>query len=183
MSQQLENFFGPVLVGMRGSGKSTIAPIVANVLKMEFVDADLEIEAKAKMSIAEIFESKGEEHFRTLEQEILEELLNQTGKVIAAGGGAVLHDSIRKTLCQRPTFWLMASVDILASRIKQTDRPSLTGKPIDQELETILEQRKKLYSQVAGWQIDTTDESPASLAQSIAGHWKAWVDRNKEGYP
>ncbi|HYE99476.1 MAG TPA: shikimate kinase [Planctomycetota bacterium] len=79
-----------ILIGFRGSGKTTVGRALAERLKREFIDCDEYIERRTQLSIAEIFSRHGESHFRTLESEALAELSALDGKVIATGGGAVL---------------------------------------------------------------------------------------------
>src|SRR5437667_9810694 len=79
-----------ILIGFRGSGKSTVGKVLAERLGLEFIDCDARIEAQAGVTIREIFEKHGETHFRTLESQTLTELAKLDGKVIATGGGAAL---------------------------------------------------------------------------------------------
>jgi shikimate kinase len=125
----LRDGFGPVLVGMRGSGKSSVAPLLAERLQMKAIDADAELELRAGRSIPTIFAEDGEPEFRRIERTLLlDDLLRRNDTVIATGGGAVLDSEVRERLRQRLTVWLHAPVDVLARRIGGSDRPSLTGK-------------------------------------------------------
>ena len=157
----------PVLVGMRGSGKSAVGARVAELLGLELVDADAELESRAGTSIAEIFESQGEQGFRRLEEELLLEVLRKTHVVIATGGGAVLHESVRPLLRARLTFWLDGPLRLLASRIASSDRPSLTGRSIVEELDEVYRARRALYEEVSKARIDTEDLTVDEVARRV----------------
>lgn len=135
LSLQMENI---VLVGMPGSGKSTIGRLLAHALNRTFVDADAEIVKKANMSIPQIFEKYGEEHFRQLETEVLTQLGKASGTVIATGGGCVTQSRNYPLLHQNGRIlWLQRSLYLLP-----TD-----GRPLS-EINTVFdlyEQRKDLY--------------------------------------
>ena len=114
---------GPVLVGLRGCGKSSVAPLLASRLEMTAVDADAELEKQQGRTIAEIFAADGEPYFRSLEQKLLLELVERPQIVLATGGGAVLHPDFRGTLVGRFTVWLHAPLALLAQRIKGSSLP------------------------------------------------------------
>ncbi|HQN27844.1 MAG TPA: shikimate kinase, partial [Mesotoga sp.] len=94
------------LVGMMGSGKSTIGKILSSVLDLEFVDMDSEIEARSGKTVEKIFESEGEEVFRKLESNLLKELVRKDGIVVSTGGGIVLDSGNRRTLKEENTLYL-----------------------------------------------------------------------------
>lgn len=143
-----------VLVGLMGSGKSTVGKRVAALLGRTFVDADQALEEIADRTIAEIFETDGEEAFRAMEADVLEELLeHHEPTVIASGGGVVLRDDSRQRLrrAEVTTVWLDATPAFLASRVKpKPHRPLLST---DADAETVLarlhEERSGLYAEVA----------------------------------
>src|SRR5512144_1080339 len=98
------------LIGTRGTGKSTIAPLLAARLGWEWIDADIELERRAGKSIREIFATEGEPAFRTLERQTLVDLLKRDRLVIAAGGGAILNpDTRRDVQSAGPVVWLQAT--------------------------------------------------------------------------
>ena len=162
---------GPALVGLRGSGKTTLAPLVARQLGLEWVDADLELERRAGRRISEILRDAGEPELRRLEAETLDELLTRPLTVVATGGGAVLHDRARGLLRRRFTVWLQAPVSVLVRRIAGSDRPSLMHRPPEEEMLALAAEREKLYLQVASMRLDTEHQSPDSLAREIAAAW------------
>lgn len=161
------------LIGYRGSGKSCVAGLLAEQLKWEWIDADVELERRESRSIAEIFNTDGESHFRQLEQTLLQELLNRSELVLAAGGGAILSPNTRQLMKQAgPVIWLQASASTLAERIGKdtksaTQRPSLTGKSIEQEIEEVLSERTPLYTETASLTIDTESNTPEEIVAQI----------------
>src|SRR5579871_4555315 len=117
-----------VLVGMMGSGKSSIGRRLAGRLAIPFVDADAEIEARAGgMTIAEIFEQHGEPYFRAGEARVIANLLDQGPQVLATGGGAFMNPDTRAAIGQKGvSVWAKAELEVLMKRIKRRgDRPLL----------------------------------------------------------
>ena len=103
------------LIGYRGVGKSTVAPLLAKHLKWTCVDSDVEVEQQTKRSIAEIFSSDGEAEFRRMERKVVQELLEREDLVLSAGGGAILNADTRRDLKQSgPVVWLQASLDTVS---------------------------------------------------------------------
>ena len=116
-----------VLVGMMGAGKSTIGRRLAARLRLPFLDADIEIEAAAGMSIPDIFETHGEPHFRDGEARVIARLLDGGPAVIATGGGAFMREETRNRIREKAvSIWLKADVDVIMKRVKRrADRPLL----------------------------------------------------------
>lgn len=143
-----------VLVGYRGCGKTTIGTALATALGWPFVDADRILERRAGRPIGRIFADDGEGAFRDREEAVLGDLLATPAPwVLATGGGAVLREANRKALVASPAavVYLHAAPAVLAARLAADagDRPSLTGKPVDQEVEEVLAVRDPLYRAVA----------------------------------
>lgn len=142
-----------VLVGLMGSGKTTVGRRVADRLARDFVDADDALEVVADRTIAEIFASDGEAAFRALEAEVLEDLLeHHDATVIAAGGGVVLSPESRERL-RRPevtVVWLDADPAFVASRVSaKPNRPLLDGADPRELLTRLHRERAPLYAEVA----------------------------------
>src|SRR6266436_1831610 len=116
-----------VLVGMMGSGKSSIGRRVALRLGIPFVDADAEIEKAAGMSISDIFAIRGEAEFRTGETRVIARLLESGPQVLATGGGAFMNPDTRAAIGAKGiSVWLKAEFEVLMRRIKRRqDRPML----------------------------------------------------------
>ncbi len=168
-----------VLVGMMGSGKSTVGKRVAARLDRPFVDADHELEAQLGRSIAEVFATEGEPWFREEEARQLARLLSEPDpQVVAAGGGVVLRPENRERL-QRDdvtVVWLRAEPAFLASRAEaKAHRPLLAqgASPLD-VFERMDAERRDLYAQVADLTIDVRPfhaeeaKPKAAMADAIA---------------
>lgn len=119
-----------VLVGLMGVGKTTIGRRLAKRLALPFVDADAEIERAADLSIAEIFERFGEEHFRDGERRVIARLIDGRPKVVATGGGAFMNEATRALILRDAiAIWLDSDIDTLAARVsRRNDRPLLKGR-------------------------------------------------------
>src|SRR5450432_568792 len=116
-----------VLVGMMGVGKSTIGRRLSSRLRLPFVDADMEIEAAAGMSIPDIFETHGEPHFRDGEARVIARLIDNGPGVLATGGGAFMREETRNRIHDKAvSIWLKADADTIMRRVKRrADRPLL----------------------------------------------------------
>jgi shikimate kinase len=137
-----------VLVGMMGSGKSSIGRRVAQRLGIPFVDADLEIEKAAGMSIPDIFSMRGEAEFRSGEARVIVRLLEGGPQVLSTGGGAFMNADTRAAIAAKGiSIWLKADFDVLMKRIRRRhDRPLLkTGDPAA-TLRTLLQERDPTYA-------------------------------------
>lgn len=161
------------LIGFMASGKSTIGLELAKTLNFEFIDLDTYIEQKSDNTIKQIFEQKGEERFRILENEALREVASIEGNmVIAAGGGtSCFYNSIDFMNKTGLTIYLKTEVAELVARLieSKTDRPLLWGKT-QQELTDyilrVLNERKKYYEK-AKITIDSSTVNISQLAQTI----------------
>ena len=137
------------LIGLMGSGKSTLGRRLARRIGLPFVDADDEIEAGAGLSIAEIFERHGEAHFRDGERRLLARLIEGPPRVIATGGGAFMNEETRALILERCTvIWLNAEVEVLAERVgRRSHRPLLKDKDARTLLHDLAEARNPIYAQ------------------------------------
>jgi len=136
-----------IFLGMMGSGKSSIGSLVSKKLKLPFIDIDNLIEESLRMSITEIFENKGEDYFRKLEEKITLKSLKNKKNVIALGGGGFINDNIRKeVLSNHISFWLDWDESILLQRIRNSKKRPLVFKSTDKEIEEIIKKRIKVYS-------------------------------------
>ena len=118
------------LVGLMGSGKTTVGRRLATQLGLPFKDADAEIETAAGRSVSDIFSELGEPEFRAGEHRVIARLVADGAAVIATGGGAFMHEGTRELLMQRAiVVWLKTDLEILARRVARRDtRPLLRGK-------------------------------------------------------
>jgi len=159
-----------VLVGYRGTGKSTVGRLLASRLGRELVSTDAEIIKRAQRSIPEIVAQKGWEHFRDLESDICREFAGRDQLVIDTGGGAILRVQNVEALKKNGTvFWLTASVETIAKRIgSNNQRPSLTGtKSFVDEIQDVLRERTPKYQAAADHSIVTDNRSVNQLVETI----------------
>lgn len=162
------------LLGVRGAGKSTIGPRLAERLAVEFLELDRLVESEAGMSLGEVFATHGEEYFHRLEVSALRRLLaGGRGAVLATGGGIVESREARELLERKAiTVWLRASTEAHWRRVvKQGDARPMAGRPAAKaELRRLLARREPLYSG-ARYRVDTTrlgiDGSVRFLAERL----------------
>ena len=156
-----------VLIGMMGSGKSTIGRILATKTKLKFLDTDKIIENETNLKIAEIFKNKGENFFRSIEEKISVKTLKASRNIIALGGGSFINDRIRDELkIQSISIWLKWSSNILIKRIyKNKSRPIANKLKID-ELEDLIEKRSKIYAK-ADYKINCDKLNKNQIVQKI----------------
>ncbi|MXO90057.1 shikimate kinase [Pontixanthobacter aquaemixtae] len=138
-----------VLVGLMGTGKSTVGRRLAVMLGKEFADADEEIEDAAQLSIGEIFEQYGEAYFRDGERRVIARMMEEQTGVIATGGGAFVNDQTRKLILDTAiAVWIDCEIDILVERTGRRDtRPLLRDGDPHEILSRLHEERKPFYSQ------------------------------------
>jgi len=163
-----------VLIGYRGTGKSTVATLVGKHLGWQTLSTDAEIMRRAQLSIPDIVKQFGWDHFRTLETEVCHSLANSDHLVIDTGGGVIIKQENVQVLKQNAkVFWLTASIATISRRIGgDTQRPSLTeGNTFIQEIEEVLEQRTPLYQAAADFVINTDDRSTQAIALEILAHF------------
>ena len=156
LSKQMQNL---ILIGMPGSGKSTIGMLLAEKLGHQFVDLDAEIEQKAGMPIPEIFKSFGENAFRTLESSVIAEFGKHSSLIISTGGGCVTRSENYPNLHQNGTiYWIQRDLELLP-----TD-----GRPLSQRnsLEEMYRIRKPMYEAFADHIIDN-GTSPEEAVRQI----------------
>jgi shikimate kinase len=162
-----------VLIGYRGSGKSTVGRRLAARLKMRFVDIDDLIEERQGVPISDIVKSHGWGHFRKLERSTIEEISKEDRLIVAPGGGAVLDTDNVKTLRKNGfIIWLNADKQVLLKRMNQdpgtnTRRPTLTGQGTSEELKEVMLLREPIYERVSEIQIDTSMIDVETVVQNI----------------
>ncbi len=148
-----------ILIGFRGTGKTTVGELLAQRCGCAFVDTDQRICQMKGASVTTIVQREGWEGFRRCEEEVLRELAGVTGSVVATGGGAVLHRQVWPELRKNATIvWLTADTNVLMQRIGEDasdNRPSLSGKGVVEEMTQILEEREPLYRELAHFSVDT----------------------------
>jgi shikimate kinase len=175
------------LIGYRGTGKSTVAALLGEILGCGWCDADLVLEEKIGCSITSLVRARGEPVFRDEEAIVLAELLGRFPGVLSTGGGAVLRAENREAIREsgRPVVWLTAPAEVVRQRLAADPttadrRPALAvqppggasahGDPLD-EVATALAEREPLYRACADFQVDTSIATPATVATQVV----AWL--------
>jgi len=163
------------LTGYRGSGKTTVGRLLASRLGRRCIDLDDEIEANAGRSIREIFKGDGgETTFRDLETAALARVAAEPAAIISLGGGAILRQENRDLIAKTGVaVWLKIDADTVLQRLASDvttaeRRPSLTGLPAREEVESLLVKREPLYRQVADFEVDAVGQSVAAIVDQIA---------------
>ncbi len=168
-----------VLIGYRGTGKSTVARLLADTLGWPLVDTDPLIEQRAGLEIAEIFARFGEPHFRDLESAVIADLDARDPAVISVGGGAVLRPANVEHLRRGSlVVWLTAPAETLLARIggdptTVARRPNLTSLPGIEEIRHLLAVREPLYRRAADLRFDTAALAPQQVAEQVLEHLRA----------
>ena len=164
-----------ILIGLPGSGKSTVGRQLARKLSANFVDSDHLIEQRLGCSIREYFEREGEVAFRDVEQAVIHDLLQthspepQQLTVLSTGGGSVLRDANRRILRESgKVVYLRSSPEDIYRRLRNDkNRPLLqVGDPM-QRLRDLYEQRDPLYRETSHWQVETGRPSVSTLVNMI----------------
>jgi shikimate kinase len=156
-----------VLVGPMGSGKSTVAPLLAQALGVTARDIDSEIEAREGRSISDIFVDSGEEHFRALEKAAVAEVLAEHDGVVSLGGGAVLDPDTRELLVDHQVVFLRVGLSEAVKRVGLgTGRPLLLGN-VRSRIKALLDERAPVYAAVADLTVETDQRSPQDIVAEI----------------
>ena len=167
-----------ILVGLSGSGKSTVGRLLAERWSVPFVDLDLEIERSAGLSIPEIFDREGESGFRLREAAVTRELALAGPAVVAAGGGWMARPALRDAWPTAMRVWLRVSPGEAAKRLGERpgSRPLLANDSPEAVLEELLTQRLPAY-RLADYTVDSSDRSPSDVAEAVA----ALIERTGAG--
>lgn len=163
----MENIY---LIGLPGSGKTTVGRSLARLLCLDFVDMDQMIEQRTGVSISHIFEIEGEAGFRKRETRLFEEVSNRTRIVISTGGGIILDESNRQLMSRRgQVVYLKASMDILWSRLKNCqNRPLLQTSDPRARIAGLMKEREPLYDAQADLIVEVISETANRTARKIA---------------
>jgi len=163
-----------VLIGYRGTGKTTIGRSLARRLGRSFFDSDDLVVKKAGKSILEIFKEEGEGKFREIEAEAILELSRKNNAIISCGGGAVLRqDNVKNLKSSGIVILLKASAETIFERIESdNNRPRLTDKSGIEEVRHLLLQRNRFYDSAKDFEVDTGRNSVQESVKSIIGFIK-----------
>lgn len=154
------------IIGAPGSGKSTVGRLLADALGLPFVDVDAAIEADQELSIADIFVTHGEPHFRQLEETATIAKLAEGG-VVALGGGAIMNADIRRALADHDVVWLECSIATATKRVgMDTARPLLLGN-VRGRLIKLLNERTPRYREAATVTVNVDERTPGQVVAQI----------------
>ena len=137
-----------VLLGMMGSGKSTIGYLLSKNINFNFLDIDKFIEKEMGLKIYDIFQKKGEIYFRNLEEKITLKFLKGKGKIISLGGGAFLNKNIRKEILKNHiSFWLSWNNSTIIKRILKSKKRPIAFTSSENNLKKLINERSNIYSE------------------------------------
>ena len=149
-----------VLIGFMGSGKTSIAKILARQLFKDFVDVDTVIEQEENASVNEIFQSKGEAYFRDLEQKYIDKLTQKTGQIIATGGGLPIHSSISdKSLIVN----IDADFDVILNRLSKKEHEKRPLLQDEDRARALYNERIDTYRELAVFSVDANQKIPVFI--------------------
>ena len=169
-----------VFLGMMGSGKSSIGLLVAKKLKLNFVDIDKEIENNLNITIKKIFELKGEDYFRKIEEQTTLKKLKLSSTVISLGGGGFTNENIRKEILKNHlSFWLNWSYETLLNRIKNSRKRPLVINATNAELIDLIKKRSNIYSK-ALYEIRCDNLSKSEIVNKIIEIYETNKINNKD---
>ena len=152
-----------------GAGKSTIGRHLADELHLEFFDSDQEIERRSGADITWIFDLEGEDGFRKREENVINDLTDKQGIVLATGGGSIMTKAVRNRLSARGiVVYLQTTIDKQVARTQRDKRrPLLQKDDPEKVLRELAELRNPLYEEVADYVVETDDQSARAVANQI----------------
>ncbi|MFH0942230.1 MAG: shikimate kinase [Chloroflexota bacterium] len=158
-----------VLIGMRGSGKTSVGRLLAARMGRRFIEMDEMITKKAGMSVSEIVARHGWPEFRKIESEVVRTVARLNNTVNATGGGVVSSEAnVRALKKTGKLVWLRASLETLLERTQHDpSRPSLTGRPPEEDMAATLKERLPVYQRAADFIVDTDAATPEAVAETI----------------
>lgn len=162
-----------ILIGMMGSGKSTIAQSLSKKINLPALDTDQLIEEEYKSSITEIINLHGIEQFRVIENEILKDLYNThtSPSIIATGGGIVTTQASRELLVKLGTVvWLEVTAETVLERLQgDTTRPLLQGNSKEAQIQQLIQERSEVYKQCSDYSLLVDNKDIEDITKEIMG--------------
>ena len=157
------------LVGFMGVGKSTIAKELKKILDMNLVEMDARIVHEQGMSINEIFEKYGENHFRDIESKLVLDIGDEGNTIVSCGGGVVLRpENVEHMRQSGKVVYLTATPESIFERVKNgNERPILNGNMNVEYIKGLMEKRKPFYEAAADIMIETDNKSIEKICQEI----------------
>jgi shikimate kinase len=157
-----------VLVGMPGSGKSTVGRRLAKAMHVPLLDTDAKIVETTGRTIADIFANDGEREFRRIEEEVVKAALACHDGIVSLGGGAVTSPGVREALVGHTVVYLEISVAEGIRRASGTTRPLLGGDDAGEKYRRLMAERMPLYRQVATMRVNTNRRNPGAVVRYLA---------------
>ena len=166
MKKKLEKI---CIIGMPGSGKSTIGRALSGYIKFDFYDTDEQIEIESQLKINEIFNKEGEEYFRKLERSILKKLILNKKIVISTGGGIILKnkDLLKQTL----NIYLKCDLETLIKRTSRNKNRPLLKNDVENNIKILFNERKEIYNELSDFTINATSNTQKTI-KTILEHLK-----------
>ena len=157
-----------VLIGMMGSGKSTIGYLLSKYLKLKFVDIDFVIQKETGLTINSIFEKNGEDYFRNLEEKTTLKMLKNSKKIIALGGGGFLNKNIKKEILHNHfSVWLNWKHSTIIKRILKSKKRPIAFNSNESDLKKLITERSNMYSK-ANFKINCETLTKNMIVKQIA---------------
>ena len=159
------------LIGFMGSGKSAIGRVLSRMTYRRFMDTDAMIVEREGMSIPEIFEQKGEAYFRSVETEVMKELVEERKRVVSCGGGVAMRpENVEQMRKGGHVVWLTATPATILKRVAHDEnRPLLKGRKTIEGITELMEARLPFYTEAADVKVATDDRSMEDIAEEIMG--------------
>jgi len=157
-----------VLIGPPGSGKSSVGKALSRKLSRPWIDTDTEVESRAGKKISEIFLEDGEATFRSLERDVVDQVMGSEAAIVSLGGGSVLNESSQKRITTaKEVVFLDVSISNAAPRVGfNKDRPLLAINPRQQWLQ-LMEKRRPIYESLATITVNTDNKKADQVADEI----------------
>ncbi len=153
------------IIGMPGSGKTTVGKLLSKELNYIFFDTDKKIELDYKTKIKEIFKNEGEEYFREIESKVLQELIVLNNFVISTGGGIIIHNEqiLKKTF----NIYLNCKIDVLIERTSRNKSRPLVLENTNLQIKNLFNERKDLYNKISDLTIDVSENIQETIKKIL----------------
>ena len=156
-----KNFEKICIIGMPGSGKSTIGRVLSEYLKFDFYDTDEQIEIESQLKIKDIFNKEGEEHFRKLERSIFKKLISKKKIIVSTGGGIILKN--KDLLKQTYNIYLKCDLETLIKRTSRNKNRPLLKNNVEKNIKILFNNRKEIYNTTSDLTINATNNTQKTI--------------------
>lgn len=157
------------LIGFMGAGKSRLGQTIHRMYRLETIDTDKAVENKEGLSVREIYEEYGQEHFRECEVRIMRKISGRKGLVVSTGGETPLQEENLKIMKNGKVIYVRTPFEEVLKRVRRRKtRPMLDGKT-DEEIFELMKEREKIYEEAADHIVDTDGKKPEETAAEVVG--------------